>query len=140
MMKLRFATQTVFVVAASLLVAACGSGPSPGSSVLPAANAQSALRAPAALLPTPAPTPYPPCYCPPVPHHVCPAIACLTNDAAARTSAATPSPTPLPPCYCPPGHHACPQCIVSEAHTTRGLDVAQIRYLKARSPGRFSAA
>jgi len=64
----------------------------------------------------------------------------MSADATSHAPAVTPSPTPVPPCYCPPGRHACPQCVVSEARTPRLFDVAETREVKARSPGRTSAA
>jgi len=141
-MKLRFAMPAFVAAIASLALSACGNGTTPGSSTLPPTALQSAVRAPAAVT-NAAATPTPnPCSCPPIPHHMCSDIACMSANsthALQAVSAATPKPTPVPPCYCPPGHHACPDCTVSQARIPNAGVVAEARDRKDGSLGRFRA-
>lgn len=145
-MQVQFVPRLFAALVASALLAACGANLSTGSSPIPAgaSGAQSAARAADLLQQSPnaaTPSPRPPCYCPPH-QRICPDIACLTTDGAARGTDLAPAaatPTPHPPCYCPPSRipHACPDCAVTSVSVpgaSPGDRIAAFSPRKRRAP------
>ena len=109
-MRVRPWTHLVVGAVLIALLSACG-GNVAGSSPVPTGGPASTLSADRTTAgsgiifpppPTPLPSPWPPCYCPPG-HHPCPDIACNSPDGATRAPAFLFTPPPQHCPTCPPG-------------------------------------